>query len=298
MVAQPLALFSGGALLVGAVARTDLISPDDTVPLARQLYRALHDRILALPDPLAVYPTHGAGSFCSAAGGSERTTTIGHERATNPFLTAPDEETFVRRLIAGLGTYPGLLPSAARGEPARTERCTERDLPAPPHADAGRGRRQQSATGAALVDVRPIETFAEGHIPGALSIALRPAFASWLGWLVAAEQPLVFVADADQDRVALVRDCLKIGYENLAGELAGGMAAWRAAGLPGTADRAGARGRDAIGPRCSTCDRRAEYVGGPRPGRAASRARQPRRRARHDGSRRMPPSCAATANGR
>ena len=42
--AQPLALFSGGALLVGGVARTDLISPADTVPLARRLHRELQDR--------------------------------------------------------------------------------------------------------------------------------------------------------------------------------------------------------------------------------------------------------------
>jgi len=85
---------------------------------------------------------------------------------------------------------------------------------------------------AALVDVRPIDAFAAGHIPGALSIALRPAFASWLGWLVPPEQPLVFVADPGQDRAALVRECLKIGYERLVGELEGGMASWREAGLP------------------------------------------------------------------
>jgi len=87
---RPVALFSGGALLVGSVARTDLISPDQTVPLARRLYRALRYRILALPDELPVYPTQGAGSFCSAPGGGERTTTIGRERTTNPLLAAPD----------------------------------------------------------------------------------------------------------------------------------------------------------------------------------------------------------------
>ncbi len=41
----------------------------------------------------------------------------------------------------------------------------------------------------------------------------------------------MFVLDEDQDRGNLVRQCLKIGYENLEGELAGGMAAWRSAGL-------------------------------------------------------------------
>src|SRR5918995_1481331 len=49
---RPLALFSGGALIVGSVARTDLISPEQTEPLARALYQALRDRILPLPDEL------------------------------------------------------------------------------------------------------------------------------------------------------------------------------------------------------------------------------------------------------
>ena len=60
---RPLALFSGGALLVGTVARTDLAGPELTEPLARAAYRSLHQRLLSLPDELAVYPTHGAGSF-------------------------------------------------------------------------------------------------------------------------------------------------------------------------------------------------------------------------------------------
>ena len=66
---RPVALFSGGSLLVGAVARTDLISPDRTEELARALWRSLQERILGLPDDLPVYPTHGAGSFCSAPAG-------------------------------------------------------------------------------------------------------------------------------------------------------------------------------------------------------------------------------------
>src|SRR6266566_4650868 len=87
--ARPLALFSGGSLLVGAVARTDLISPDRTQQLARALWRSLHQRVLTLPDDLGVYPTHGAGSFCSAPTGTAPTTTIAREKATNPLLAAP-----------------------------------------------------------------------------------------------------------------------------------------------------------------------------------------------------------------
>src|SRR5262249_58445112 len=69
---RPRALFSGGSLLVGAVARTDLIAPERTEELARELWRSLHDRILTLPDGPAVYPTPRARAFCSAPAGGAR----------------------------------------------------------------------------------------------------------------------------------------------------------------------------------------------------------------------------------
>jgi hydroxyacylglutathione hydrolase len=68
---RPAALFSGGALLVGTVARTDLAGPELTEPLARATYQSLQ-RLLPLPDELTVYPTHGAGSFCAAPAGASR----------------------------------------------------------------------------------------------------------------------------------------------------------------------------------------------------------------------------------
>jgi hydroxyacylglutathione hydrolase len=227
---RPLALFSGGALLVGTVARTDLASPELTEPLARAAYRSLHTRLLPLPDELAVHPTHGAGSFCAAPVGGERTTTIGAEHRHNRLLAAPDEDAFVAELLAGFGSYPPYflrLRDRNRAGPQllgsdwRALRRLSTDQV-----------RERLAGGGVLVDARPITAFAAGHILGALSIALRPAFASWLGWLVDDTRPLVFVLDEEQDRGELARQCRSIGYDHLAGELAGGMAAWRAAGLP------------------------------------------------------------------
>jgi glyoxylase-like metal-dependent hydrolase (beta-lactamase superfamily II)/rhodanese-related sulfurtransferase len=226
---RPLALFSGGALLVGGVARTDLISPDQTGPLTRAAWRSLQ-RLRALPDELPVYPTHGAGSFCTAPGNAERTTTIGAERAHNPLLAAPDEEAFAERLLGGLGSFPPyflrLREVNRRGPRLLADR--DRALPALPVERVSRELQE----GALLVDVRPVRAFAAGHPEGALAIALRPAFATWLGWLVEPDRPLLFVLGDDQDRAELVRQCHLVGYERLLGELAGGMAAWRAAGLP------------------------------------------------------------------
>ena len=226
---RPVALFSGGSLLVGAVARTDLVAPELTEALARSLWRSIQARLLGLPDDLAVYPTHGAGSFCSVAPGGDRVTTIGRERSTNPLLAAPDEDAFVARLLAGFGTYPPYFL-----ELREVNRRGPHVYGAYPSLALVDARRVDDLVdgGAVIVDVRPVEAFAAGHVPGSLSIPLRPQFASWLGWLVARARPLVFVAGPGQDRDELVRQCLGIGYENVAGELAGGVEAWRAAGRP------------------------------------------------------------------
>jgi glyoxylase-like metal-dependent hydrolase (beta-lactamase superfamily II)/rhodanese-related sulfurtransferase len=227
---EPLALFSGGSLLVGAVARTDLIAAERTEELSRQLWRSLHERILTLPDTLPVYPTHGAGSFCSAPAGAERTTTIGREKAVNPLLAAPDEDAFLKLLLAGLESFPPYFlrlrevnrrgPAVVGPEPPTLERLGVSEV------------RRLADDGALVVDVRPIASFAACHVPGSLSIPLRDQFASWLGWLVDSGRPLVFVLDQDQDRINVVRQALKVGYEHLSGELDGGIEAWEAAGHP------------------------------------------------------------------
>jgi hydroxyacylglutathione hydrolase len=225
---RPVALFSGGSLMVGTVGRTDLLGLALREPLARRLYHALQDEILSLPDDLAVYPTHGAGSFCSAPGSRDRTTTIGRERATNPLLQARDEDAFVHQLLGGLGSFPpnfSRLPEVNRRGPRLYD-----TVPTLSRLDIAEFEEAR-ADGALVIDVRSIEAFARGHVAGALSVVLRPVFASWLGWLVDPNQRFVFVLDVDQDRDELVRQCLGVGYEQLVGELDGGMDAWRAAGM-------------------------------------------------------------------
>jgi glyoxylase-like metal-dependent hydrolase (beta-lactamase superfamily II)/rhodanese-related sulfurtransferase len=222
----PVALFSGGSLMVGTVGRTDLLGDEDREALAHDLYRALRDRILTLPDDLAVYPTHGAGSFCSAPGGGDRTTTIGRERAANPLLSMAEGD-FVTHLLACLGSFPGYfrrLPSINQhGLPLHD------DVPALTPLDLDAVDRLL-ADGAVVVDARKVVDFAAGHIPGSVSIELRPVFAPWLGWLTELDQPVVVVLDDDQDEADLVRQALTIGHDNLAGRLTGGIDAWCAAG--------------------------------------------------------------------
>lgn len=228
----PIALFSGGSLMVGTVGRTDLLGAAQADGLARRLYRSLHADILTLPDDLVVYPTHGAGSFCSAPAGGDRFSTIGRERETNPLLQAVDEDEFVHRLLDGLGTFPAYfdrLPALNQVGPTHYD-----ELPAlrPMDADEVADAVEEGAT---VIDVRPVDRFATAHVPGSVSIEHRPSFATWLGWLIDPDIPLVFVVDDDQDARDLIRQCLTIGYESLAGALTGGIAAWTASGRPTSA---------------------------------------------------------------
>jgi hydroxyacylglutathione hydrolase len=221
-------VFTGGSLIVGSAARTDLLGAARAEELARAQYRSLR-RLAALPDATAVWPTHGAGSFCSAPPGAARTSTIGAEKAANALLAAPDEDAFARRLLASLGSYPAYFDRLAE---------VNRSGPAPVAGPPGlapltpAGLRSLMGGGGQVIDVRPVADFAAGHVPGAVSIPLRDQFATWLGWVVPDGVPLGFVLAGGQDPAEVAWEALKIGYENLAGQLDGGMAAWRADGGP------------------------------------------------------------------
>jgi len=225
----PLALFSGGALIVGGAARTDLLGHDLTEPLARRLYHTIHDKLLALPDAVSVYPTHGAGSFCAAPAVAERTTTIGLERAGNPLCQPQTEDEFVVHALEGLPSYPvyfrelrpinrrgprllGGLPALEPLSPAQVKDWV----------DGGR----------AVLDVRPARAFVEAHIPGAYGIALSAPIVTWAGWLIPFGTPLVLVSRGAEEHAEAVRQLIRIGYDDLRGYLDGGMGAWRSAGLP------------------------------------------------------------------
>ncbi|HEX5303301.1 MAG TPA: MBL fold metallo-hydrolase [Streptosporangiaceae bacterium] len=258
---RELGVFTGGSLIVGSAARTDLLGAGRAGQLARAQYRSLC-RLAALPDATAVWPTHGAGSFCSAPPGAARVTTIGAEKGANPLLAAPDEDMFARRLVASLGSYPAYfarLGEINRRGPAPV--TGSRDLapltPAGLHSLADRGGQ--------VIDARPVADFAAGHIPGAVSNPLRDQFATWLGWLIPDDVPLGFVLADGQDPAEVAWQALKIGYENLAGQLDGGMIAWHADG--GAVEKTGLVTAGGIGSRPVLDVRQAaEYASGHIPG--------------------------------
>jgi rhodanese-related sulfurtransferase len=219
---RPLGIFTGGSLLAGSAARTDLVGEGRTEELARAQYASLQ-RLAALPDELVVWPTHGAGTFCAVgAGAAGSATTIGAERSGNRVLGAPDEESFVRLMVDSLGTFPPYflrLPEQNRRGPAV--------LPTTLHVPG-----IAPEAGVLVVDVRPAADFAAGHPEGAISIPLRPAFPTWLAWLAPHDRPLLLLRDEGQDLQEILWLAAKVGYTNILGEVDGGIEAWRRSGLP------------------------------------------------------------------
>ena len=202
---EPEAVFSGGSLLVGSAGRTDLLGSTRAESLARLQYGSV-TRLSRLPDDTALYPTHGAGSFCTTVAASRGTSTIGAERATNPVLSYPDEDSFVAGQLSGLVPYPAYYRHMAA--------INLTGLPQPalhlPVLDEVPG-------GVTVVDARPMKRFAAGHLPGALGIELSPSFATWVGWLTEHNTPLVLVLDEDQDADEAVRQLARIGYDEVRG---------------------------------------------------------------------------------
>jgi hydroxyacylglutathione hydrolase len=228
---DPIAVFTGGSLLVGSVGRTDLLGPALTDALTRDQQRTLA-RLAELPGSTQILPTHGSGSFCSAGPASAtRTTTIGAERGSNPAfaLVGAEPEAFRVHALADLGRVPAYYAHMAVIN-RRGPRVLGR-LILPPALDPA-AFEAAASKGTTIVDVRDRKAFAAGHIRGALNIELESAFSGYVGWLVPFGAPLLLVLpdDAADALAEATTELLRVGYERVQGWLEGGVDAWAASG--------------------------------------------------------------------
>jgi hydroxyacylglutathione hydrolase len=223
---EPRGVFSGGSLILGGAARTDLLGDAHTEELAHAQFHSLR-RLAELSDATALYPTHGAGSFCLATATTVTDPTIGSERRTNPLLAIDDEEAFVEALVRGFGSFPTYYRHLQElNEAGPTPLATLLPVPALDARDVA----ARIEDGTWLIDARPIGEWAAAHPAGAISNELRPAFPSWLGWVVPFGAPVVLLVEETYQN-EVTRLARRIGYDDLA-FLAGGLDAWSDAGLP------------------------------------------------------------------
>ncbi|MGH3392065.1 MAG: rhodanese-like domain-containing protein [Actinomadura sp.] len=253
---EPVAVFSGGSLLVASAGRTDLLGPERARTLAGLQYGSLH-RLGALPRHVGLYPTHGAGSFCSSTGAGRFTSTIGAELEANRLLALPDVETFTGELLAEPMPIPAFY---AHMGPANT-------IGVPP---APEGRPPEIGLAGLpedvhVVDIRPRTVQATGFLPGSTGIELADDFGSWAGWLLPYGEPIALVAQPGQDVAEAVTQLIRIGLDDIHGVVTdlgeAATARFELVDLAGFVDRMNAAGAQVLDVRMPTEHRRRPLPG-------------------------------------
>ncbi len=209
------ALFSGDTLFIGDVGRPDLREKAGNMKaqredLAKMMYHTVQNKLKPLADEVIVYPAHGAGSLCGKNLSDARQSTIGEQRATNWAFTDMDEKTFVDSLLQGQPYIPKYfgydVDMNKKGAPA-FQRSISRVSIWPEGATL--------PADALVIDVRKQDTFAAGHIPGALNIMNGGKFETWLGSIVEPEEHFFLLADNAAELEDVIYKASKIGYEQL-----------------------------------------------------------------------------------
>ena len=223
---RPWLVITGDSLFVGDLARPDLaVEPEEG---ARGLFRSVR-RLLELDDFAEAWPGHVGGSLCGGAGMSKKPgSTIGFERRFNRFLAIADEERFVRELTRDLAPQPPNFRSivALNRGPLLTH-VAALDPLAPGRVD------DLLQGGALLLDGRPTRHFDAEHVPGSLNVTMdRAAVGTRAAWIVDPGTEVVVTAGSDEEARRLGRLLEAVGFRALPGFLAGGVSAWREAGLP------------------------------------------------------------------
>lgn len=225
---EPFMVFTGDALFVGDVGRTDLYGPEEAPRLAANLYDSIFNKILPLGDGVILCPAHGAGSLCGGAISKREYSTLGLERIQNPALQRTDKEEFVKFKLEEKLEFPPYFrkmeeynlsgPSLLNGLPVPE--------PLPPEEFT-----TEIEKGALIVDTRMPHSFGGAHIKGSYGIWLKglPFFS---GWLLPYDRPILLVVEENEQTETAVRYLIRIGYDNIAGFLKGGIAAWYMKALP------------------------------------------------------------------
>ena len=208
---EPYGVLTGDTLFIGDVGRPDLLGAVgwDVDDLARALYRSTRTHLLTLPDATRVFPAHGAGSACGKNLSTETSSTIGEQRRTNYALAPMGEDAFVAAVCEGQSTAPPYFAHASQAN-RQAHRILDETSPVPALTDV--------PDGAILLDTRDPQSFAAGHVDGAINVGLAGRFAEMAGDVVPADRDIVLVAEPDTAAEARNR-LARIGFDRVIGYL-------------------------------------------------------------------------------
>lgn len=208
---EPVAVFSGGSLLVGSAGRPDLLGKARARTLGKLQYGSVH-RLAGLPRNVGLYPTHGEGSFCTATAAGQYTSTIGDELDTNPVLTIGDAERFADDLLAQPMPIPAFYQYMGPANTLGVPPMPPVTVPELEYADLA-----EVSEDTQVIDIRPRVLMADGFLTGSTGIELTDDFGSWAGWLLPYQAPIVLVAEPDQDVTEAVTQLAQIGIDTVRG---------------------------------------------------------------------------------
>ncbi len=215
-------VFTGDALFIGDVGRTDLYGPEEASRLAGNLYDSIFKKILPLGDEVILHPAHGAGSVCGGAISEREHSTLGLERHQNPALQKTDKDDFIRYKTQEKMEFPPYFKMMEKynleGPPLLYE------LPVPELLSPEEFSEEMKGS-AVVLDTRMPHSFGGAHIKGSLSIWLEglPSFA---GWMLPYEKKILLVTEEQEQLETAVRYLVRLGYDNVAGFLNGGIGGW------------------------------------------------------------------------
>ena len=213
--AKPCAILTGDTLFVGSIGRPDLMGGSIAAStLAGMSYDTWKNKLARLDNGVIVLPAHGAGSLCGAHLRDEPSSTIGTERATNPYLQHAGKNDFITAVLEGLPEAPQYFTHNARmnreGPPPVSWNAP---LPPVPPLD----KTLTDLTAFYVVDLRDAESFSAGHIPHSVNIALRGRLETWVGIMVPWGSRTVLCGSVEELKEAVYR-LHRVGYD-IAGTL-------------------------------------------------------------------------------
>jgi len=223
---EPVLAFTGDTLLVGDAGRPDLF-PDQKEELASHLYRSLR-RLEKLGDNIELYPAHGAGSLCGKSLSSKLSSTMGTEKLQNPAMLKHPEEEFVRSFLEQMPEAPDHFSRCSEMNRKGAPSVTRLSKPVGYLPDEF---FRLSRTDHIVVDTRDQLAFGAAHVPQAYGLSLKGNFATFSGWVLPPDKPILLVLEDMKDMPAVLKGLYSVGLDNVVGYLSGGMPAYAASGL-------------------------------------------------------------------
>lgn len=221
----PQAVLTGDTLFIGDVGRPDLLASIGVTAdeLAEMLYDSITNKLMKLPDEVLVYPAHGAGSLCGKQLSEEKVSTIGEQKKFNYALQPMSKESFIQMVSVDQPEAPSYFAyDAIRNREARPSLDAAMHESMKPLSLEEVLRIQNQ--GAQILDVREAIDFEGAHLVGALHVGLAGKYATWAGTLLDREAPIVVITEPGNEKEAIMR-LGRIGLDNVAGYLEGGMSA-------------------------------------------------------------------------